>query len=127
MHVCLARLAFQTTVQKITTVKLNTRFGRADRHHSATGRFVDLCGKRQLVRTGVLVEYPVMIEPTTEGELFVLDANVTTDRFGSGEIKWCARNLWRLSRRNQTYVDGRVLRRADHQFVVKNRAFAFAL
>ncbi len=110
-----ATLAFVRTVEKITAIKLQARFGRQDFHESSGRRLVNRSDRFQVF--SLAVEHPVMIVPLSKLQLFVVGLDPSSDRSRFVEIKRSARNGLQLPGRNQTFVDGRELTGLDHQLV----------
>jgi len=92
-------LASGRSIEKITAVKLDPRFGREYFQHPPTVRFENLRGRLQPA-AGESFENPVMVVAASELELLILLIDPGADRGWTPKIKWTALHRQQLSGRD---------------------------
>src|SRR6476469_4624806 len=66
-RISLSPFSFGRAIEQITGVELLSRFGGIDLHYAPACRFVNSCGKAELI--SVLIKYKIVIVSTSEFQL----------------------------------------------------------
>jgi hypothetical protein len=82
-----AALALNRAVQKVPSVKLNSRLRRVNFHHSPAGWLYDARRQRAVARFVEIVQHPIVILALAKFKLFVVPFDARTNRGRLGEIE----------------------------------------
>src|SRR5579863_1341235 len=114
MRIRLAALPLCRSVQKVSAVKLYTRF-RCKHFENASARRLKNFGGELQPTLCILLEHPVVVVTLPEFQLLVILIDARTDRRGLRKIKRRAPNRAQFSGRDQSRIYRRKLRGAKEQ------------
>src|SRR5579862_2018801 len=117
MRIRLATLPLCRSVQKVSAVKLYTRF-RCKHFENASARRLKNFGGELQPTLCILLQHPVVVVALPEFQLLVILTDARTDRRGLCEIKRRASDRAQFSGRDQSRIHRRKLWRAKEQLMI---------
>src|SRR5262245_7149180 len=110
------------TVEEISGIELQARFGRRYIEHAARRRFEDASRMNEPVVRAV--QDKVVVVSFSELQLFVFKSDSSADLHGPQEIERRYGDRREHASGNQSRIDGSVAIRIDGEFVIEHIAFS---